>query len=124
MKSKKILIITLIIILVLAVAGTVFTYLFLATDTFKSDKELFAKYISQNSETLEKFTDLQTKKVYEGLKDEEKYESDTEIKATYSEGGEVSNPINNLSAKINVQKDKSEDYFYADGQISYGDEKY
>ena len=124
MKSKKILIITLIIILVLAVASTVFTYLFLATDTFKSDKELFAKYISQNSETLEKFTDLQTKKVYEGLKDEEKYESDTEIKATYSEGGEVSNPINNLSAKINVQKDKSEDYFYADGQISYGDEKY
>ena len=124
MKSKKILIITLIIILVLAVAGTVFTYLFLATDTFKSDKELFAKYISQNSETLEKFTDLQTKKVYEELKDEEKYESDTEIKATYSEGGEVSNPINNLSAKINVQKDKSEDYFYADGQISYGDEKY
>ena len=124
MKSKRILIITLIIILVLAVAGTVFTYLFLTTDTFKSDKELFAKYISQNSETLEKFTDLQTKKVYEGLKDEEKYESDTEIKATYSEGGEVSNPINNLSAKINVQKDKSEDYFYADGQISYGDEKY
>ncbi len=124
MKSKKILIITLIIILVLAVAGTVFAYLFVATDTFKSDKELFAKYISQNSETLEKFTDLQTKKVYEGLKDEEKYESDTEIKATYSEGGEVSNPINNLSAKINIQKDNTEDYFYADGQILYGNEKY
>ncbi len=124
MKSKKILIITLIIILVLAVAGTVFAYLFIATDTFKGDKELFANYISQNSETLEKFTDLQTKKVYEGLKDEEKYESDTEIKATYSEGGEVSNPINNLSAKINIQKDNTEDYFYADGQISYGNEKY
>ena len=98
--------------------------MFIATDTFKGDKELFAKYISQNSETLEKFTDLQTKKVYEGLKDEEKYESDTEIKATYSEGGEVSNPINNLSAKINIQKDNTEDYFYADGQISYGNEKY
>ena len=124
MKSKKILIITLIIILVLAVAGTVFAYLFIATDTFKGDKELFAKYISQNSETLEKFTDLQTKKVYEGLKDEEKYESNTEIKATYSEGGEVSNPINNLSAKINIQKDNTEDYFYADGQILYGNEKY
>lgn len=124
MKSKKILIITLIIILVLAVAGTVFAYLFIATDTFKGDKELFAKYISQNSETLEKFTDLQTKKVYEGLKDEEKYESNTEIKATYSEGGEVSNPINNLSSKINIQKDNTEDYFYADGQISYGNEKY
>lgn len=124
MKSKKILIITLIIILVLAVAGTVFAYLFIATDTFKGDKELFAKYISQNSETFEKFTDLQTKKVYEGLKDEEKYESNTEIKATYSEGGEVSNPINNLSAKINIQKDNTEDYFYADGQILYGNEKY
>ena len=39
MKSKKILIITIIIILVLAVAGTVFGYLYMATDTFKSDKE-------------------------------------------------------------------------------------
>ena len=38
MKSKKILIITLIIILVLAVAGTVFAYLFIATYRFKCYK--------------------------------------------------------------------------------------
>ena len=126
MKSKKILIISIIIILilVLAIAGAVFGYLYMKTDIFKSDKELFAKYISQNLETLEKFSDIQTIKEYEELKDQEKYESDTTMKATYSEGGEVSNNINNLSAKINAQKDSSEEYFYADGQISLGEQKY
>ena len=61
MKSKKILIISIIIILILvvAVAGTVFGYLYIKTDTFKTDKELFAKYISQNAETLQKFSDSQ-----------------------------------------------------------------
>ena len=45
MKSKKILIIVIIIIAMLSICGVVFSYLFIATDTFKSDKELFAKYM-------------------------------------------------------------------------------
>ena len=124
MKSDKILIIAIIIILVLVITGTVIGYLYLKTDTFKSDKELFSKYIYQNIEDIQKFKDSQIIKKYEELNSEEKYESDTKIKAVYSEGGEVSNPINNLSATVNIQKDDSEKYFYADGQVLVGEQKY
>ena len=124
MKSKRILIITIIIILVLAIAGTVFAYLFMATDTFKSDKELFSKYIYQNVETFQKFKNSQIIQKYSELNKEEKYESDTKIKTIYSEGGEVSSQFNNLSAVVTVQKNNSDNYFYADGQIQLGDQKY
>ena len=67
MKKKKLLIIIIIMIVVLAVAGTVFGYLFVATDTFKSDKELFAKYMTQNTEMLKEITDLKAKEMYQNL---------------------------------------------------------
>ena len=114
MKSKKILIVVIIIIAMLAVGGGVFAYLYITTDTFRSDKELFSKYIYQNIEMLNKYSDSQILKQYSGLKDEEKYESETNLKTTYSEGGEVSSSLNNLSATINVQKDAADKYFYAD----------
>ena len=126
MKSKKRLVIAIIIILilVLAIAGAVFAYVYIKTDTFRTDQELFAKYISQNAETLQKFSDSQTIKQYENLKNVEKFESNTKIKTTYSEGGEVSNAINNLYGTIVMQKDATDDYFYADGQVILDEQKY
>lgn len=110
--------------LVLAVAGTVLGYLFVATDTFKSDKELFAKYMTQNKEALQKISNLKINEVYESLKNENKYESNTQINVSHSEGGEISNPINELEAKIDIQKDNEDEYFYADGQILFAGDKY
>lgn len=126
MKSKKRLIIAIIIILilVLAIAGAGFAYLYIKIDTFRTDQELFAKYISQNAETLQKFSDSQTIKQYENLKNVEKFESNTKIKTTYSEGGEVSNAINNLYGTIVVQKNATDNYFYADGQVILDEQKY
>lgn len=124
MKSKKIIIIVITILVILAMGGGIFAYLFLATDVFKSDKELFSKYISQNTETFQKFSNMQTIQVYKDLKNKEKYELDSNMKITYSEGGEISNPFNNLSAKLIAQKDNGNDYFYADGQILFAEEEY
>ena len=126
MKSKKRLVIAIIIILilVLAIAGAVFAYLYIKTDTFRTDQELFAKYISQNAETLQKFSDSQTIKQYDNLRNVEKFESNTKIKTTYSEGGEVSNSINNLYGTITVQKDATDNYLYADGQVVLDEQKY
>ena len=126
MKSKKRLVIAIIIILilVLAIAGAVFAYVYIKTDTFRTDQELFAKYISQNAETLQKFSDSQTIKQYDNLRNVEKFESNTKIKTTYSEGGEVSNAINNLYGTIVMQKDATDDYFYADGQVILDEQKY
>lgn len=124
MKSKKILIIVIILIVILGLGGATFAYLFMATDIFKSNKELFAKYMSQNIEDFQSLGDLKTIQTYKDLSNQGKYESNTDIKMTYSEGGEVSNPVNNLSANLDVQKDNENEYFYADGQILFNEEEY
>ena len=124
MRRNNKLIIVISIIAILAIVGAVFAYLFMTTDIFKSNKVLFAKYILQNTETIEKITDFQTIQVYENLLNENKYESNTNAKVIHSEGGEVSNPLNNLTAKLNVQRNNEKQYVYVDGQILYEDEEY
>lgn len=124
MKSKKILIVVIIIIAMLAVGGGVFAYVYIATDTFRSDKELFSKYIYQNIEILQNLGDSQTIQKYKSLENEKIYEANTDVKVVYSEGGEVSNPINNLAARLDIQKNADDKYFYMDGQILFNDEEY
>lgn len=124
MRKNKKLIVIISVVLILAIASAVFAYLYLMTDIFKSNKELFAKYFGQNEEMLQKITDLKTVEVYKNLKNENKYESNTNIKISYSEGGEISNPLNNLTAKFNIQKDNQKQYTYVDSQILYDDEEY
>ena len=121
-RSKIILIIVMIIILVLAVAGTVFGYLFFATDTFKSGKELFAKYIVQNKEMINILLDSSISTTLDSVKQQNVYESDTTISTAYSEGGEVSNPINELDIKLKTQKENN--YRYRSVQILYEDTEY
>lgn len=124
MRNKKLLIIIISVITILAVAGTVFGYLFMATDTFKSDKELFAKYMAQNIEAMKNVVDLKSNEVLQNLEDENKYEANIEVSSTYSEGGEISNPINELGAKVDIQKDNENEYLYADAQILFAEEEY
>lgn len=124
MRSNKKLIIIISIVFTLIIAGAVFAYLFLETDLFKSNQELFMKYISQEIDTIENNLDFQIINTYENLENQNKYESNTNIKMIHSEGGEVSNPLNNLTAKMNTQKNQEEQYFYADGQILYDNEEY
>ena len=124
MKGKKILVIVIIIVAVLAVAGTVFGYLFLKTDLLKSNKELFAKYVNQNFDSFKEISNLKIIDTYKDLKNEDKYESNSELNVIYSEGGEVSSPYNNLKAKLNIQKDNEQNYYYADGQVLFADEEY
>lgn len=124
MRKNNKLIVIISIILILAIIGAVFAYLFLATDVFKSNKELFAKYFAQDLEKIESLVNLDTAKVYQKLNNQTKYESNTNVKLIHSEGGEVSNPLNNLSMKVDFQKDDEQQYFYGNGQISYLNETY
>lgn len=120
--SKKIIITVIIIIFVLAIAGTVLGYLFLATDTFKSGKELFSKYIVQNREMLNTLLDSSISTTLDSVKQQNVYESDTIISAVYSEGGEVSNPLNELDIKLKTQKENN--YRYRNAQILFEDTEY
>lgn len=124
MKSNKIPKVIISIVLILIIISAVLAYLFIATDVFKSSQELFAKYFAQNSDAFQKIIDLKTVNAYKKLENENRYESSTNITMLNSEGGEVSNPINNLAIKLDIRKDDEEQYMYADGQILYKDEEY
>ena len=122
MKKNKGVVICIAIVFILAIIAVTFTYLFFMTDTLKSNEELFMKYFAQNKELFKEITDFETIKVYENLRNENRYESNTNIKMIHSEGGEISNPLNNLSFKLDIQKDNEEKYVYADGKILYENE--
>lgn len=124
MKGKKILIIVIMLIIVIAVVSAIFGYLYMTTDLLKSNQDLFSKYFNQNIEIIETMKKSNTYSTYENLKNEGTYESNIEIKVTNSEGGEISNPINNLSGKINTKRDNANEYLYQDAQILYNDEEY
>ena len=124
MRSNKKLIVIISVVLTLVVASFILVYLFLLTDVFKSKEELFAKYLTQDLQVFQQNTDLQAIKIYKNIKSENGYESKTNIKMIHSEGGEISNPLNNLEAKLDVQKDNEQQYVYADGQILFEDEEY
>lgn len=122
-KSKKIIIIVVSIILALAILGGVLVYMYMTTDFLKSDTELFMKYISQNGNILGELADSTTQKTYEDLKNQNAYESTTNINLEYSEGGNVANPLNNLGITLKTQEDKSNIYTYSDAKLTYENEE-
>ena len=120
--SKKILIIVIIMIVVLAIAGTTLGFLYLKTDLFKSDKELFQKYIMQDIEKIGEIAKSNIYQTYEDAKTQNIFESNTDIDITYSEGGEISSPFNDLSFSFKEQKEN--EYSYRNAKILYQDETY
>lgn len=124
MKSKNIIIIIISIILILAIAGVGIAYLYISTDFMKSNKVLFAKYIDQDLQVLKDITQSTVSSTYKDFKNTNNYESETNVKIGYSEGGEISNPINNLSMKIDSQRNRENEYFYSDAQILFANEEF
>ena len=98
--SKKVAIIVILIVLIIGICGGVFAYLFLATDTFKDEQELFFNYLSQNFEKTKNIINLKTIENYKNIKNGATYEENSTISVKYSEGGEISNPYNNLSINL------------------------
>lgn len=123
-KSKKIFAIIASIIVLLIIIGIVLSVLYVKTDFLKSSKVLFSKYMQQNITIFNELQSTTISDAYKNIKSNDKYESNTNFKVEYSEGGEVSNPINDLSMKINTQKDAEDKYVYTDAQVLLKDEEY
>lgn len=124
MKKNKKPMIVISIILALCIIALIVICIFLFTDTFKTNKQLFSKYFGQNEDVLNEISNLKITETYKNLKNENKYTSNTNIKVTHSEGGEVSNPINNLSGQIRIQKDSETQYKYLNAELLYNAESY
>ena len=120
--SKKILIFVIIMIIVLAIAGTSLVYLYLKTDFLKSDKVLFNKYIMQDIQSIQEIAQSNIYQTYKNVKSQNVYESNTDINISYSQGGEISSPFNEL--KFNFKDQKENEYNYRNAKILFQDENY
>ncbi len=119
MRGKKIGIIIIVILLIIAIFAGIITYLFLNTDVFLGKNQVFSKYLIQGISQIEDVMKSESIKKYISMLNDETCETNTKLDFKYSEGGEISSGYNNLSMNMKTQKDQQ--YNYKNLQILFGD---
>lgn len=119
MRGKKIGIIIIVILLIIAIFAGIITYLFLNTDVFLEKNQAFSKYLIQGISQVEDVMKSESIKKYISMLNDETCETNTKLDFKYSEGGEISSGYNNLSMNMKTQKDQQ--YNYKNLQILFGD---
>lgn len=101
-KSKKIVLICIIVVIALIfIAGGTFAYIYFFTDAFKTNQELFYKYLSKNKEIVEFFKDEDILKYYEEKKNNS-YNDNGEISISLT--GDVDESVKSQADIINKSK--------------------
>ena len=126
-RKKRITIITIAIVLVIAIIIGILAFLYIKTDAFKSNETLFAKYLVQNFDIIEVWEKSKNTDI-ENLLNTNKYTSQIEGKIEYTENKGTSNEkqsssVNNVGIKITSNIDKSNNYNYSDISIGTENEK-
>ena len=130
MKKKTLLIIIISLIILLGVLCGVFAYLFLATDIFKSDKELFLKYavdMANNTEKVNLLENYSNKKKTTAYENSGTFTVNTEVKggSTSDENIQmIQNAINygnNTNISFNGKVDNANKRVEENIQINYSD---
>lgn len=103
-KERTIILIVIIAIAAVAIIGGIFAYLFLATDVFKSEQQLFAKYLTQNIEELKNSTSLEKAEAIQKKLKENKYEENLTISYATSEDDESLAQITIDTQNDNINK--------------------
>lgn len=122
--NKKILIPIIIVLVIVLIAGGVFAYMYFGTDTFRSNKELFGKYLMQNEEILDNidFSDLNT---YKAKQKNVEYRGEGSIKANVilndSTEAETVNALKNFSITFVENIDRPNNYEYENINVNYSD---
>ena len=126
-KKRKMLIIMLIMFLIIAIIS-ILAVLYITTDAFKSNSTLFAKYITQNFESLGNIYAEFTENDYNELLKNNKYISDIEVKVNKTEntGTTLENANNNISMlklKVEGQVDINNNYNYQNFKLLKNNEQ-
>lgn len=124
-KNKKTIKVTLIVaVLIILLAIVAIIVLYLKTDMFKTNKILFLKYLSKNTDNLESISNIlkQNEKLQTS-----KYEENTEYSLNYTRNvGTTSentdSAMNNLKLTIDGQTDKVNQYDHKTIKLLNGDE--
>ena len=99
-RGSKVLIVVFIVLILIAISGGAFAYAYLYTDTFKTEQELFAKYLVQNVGEIEQnLSFIGINEIEEKLKQNKHEES---MRISYTEAGKVQP---NGVTTVNIQND-------------------
>lgn len=123
MKKRYLIMLIIAIVLVLCIgAGFAFVYFF--TDTFKSNKTLFFKYISQNTQIMHFINDDDIK-AYSDKQKQTPYTSEGTIKTnvTFPDSSEaqIANALQNCNISFNGKVDNTNKYFRETIKANYSD---
>lgn len=132
MRKKTLLIIIITILILLILAGGVFAYLFLATDIFKSNKELFAKYITSMADeetgfipiSIEQYENKKLNTAYEnkgGFSVNTQILADTTSDTSMQAINNAINSANNTNIAFNGKVDNPNKKVEENIQINYSD---
>lgn len=121
--SKKGIIISIFIIVLIIVLGSVGVYVYINTDLFKSNETLFNKYIGQALESIQYTENEQMSKI-EKLKKQSLYITNGEINALYEddENQNNANIISNMNVTVNSKVNNIEKVAYAKANLQYNNE--
>lgn len=118
--SKIILIIIILLLILILLAGVAYAYF--ATDTFKGNKELFFKYISQIAYEEEGFIEPQLKQYFEKQKNTPYLnEGSISINITADEGQEQFENTNQMNLTFDGQVDNSNSQITQNISLNYSD---
>lgn len=116
-RKKRIAIIVTIITLISLLIIGIFAFLYLKTDSFRSNETLFVKYFIQNFSSLE-FLNENENSTINNLLNTNKYTSQVTGNIKYTENigtsdENTNSPINDVGIKINSNIDKINSYYYS-----------
>ena len=118
-KKKRTTILITIIVIILIIIGIIIALLYLKTDMFKSNKQLFVKYLAKNFENMDSTVTYITQNDYKKALNESKYTTNSQVKINYTKDIGTSlentqNAINKLKLSIDGQTDNINNYAYRD----------
>ena len=118
-KKKRTTILITIIAIILIIIGIIITLLYLKTDMFKSNKQLFVKYLAKNFENMDSTVTYIAENDYKKTLDGSKYTTNSQVKINYTKDIGTSlentqNAINKLKLSIDGQTDNINNYAYRD----------
>lgn len=127
-RKKRRMFIIVSVILLLVIIAVVMLLLYINTDMFKSNSELFIQHIGQNVEKIATLYEEVGTSEYDELLKQNKCTMQTQVKVNFTENIGTSsestqNSINQLKLQINGQTDNSNQYNYQDIHLLSSDEE-
>lgn len=118
--SKIILIAIILLVILILIAGGIYAYF--ATDIFKSNKELFFKYVTQMGDKEEGFIEANLKEYFEKKKNTPYInEGSLSVNVTDPDNQEQFENINNMNVTFDGQVDTTNSQLLQDISINYSD---